>query len=322
MQAIVQSRFGEPESVLGLKETEAPAVGDGEVLVRVQAASIHIGDVYAIKGVPYVMRPIFAMNRAKSRVPGTDVAGTVEAAGNGVTRLRPGDEVFGWGKGAFAEYVAVSEDNLAAKPANLTFEQAAAVGVSAFTALQALRDKGKVRPGQQVLIVGASGGVGTFAVQIAKELGAEVTGVCSTRNLDLVRSIGADHVTDYTDEDFTRGGSRYDLILDNVGNHSLSQTRRALTPEGMLLANGAPVGGWVGGLGRPMMATLSSLFVRRQGRTFVSLPTKEDLATLRELTEAVKVTPVIDRTYPLAEAPEALAHVGEGHNRGTTVIVV
>jgi len=322
MKAIVQKKFGSPDDVLELQEIDKPVVKDDEVLVRVHAASIHIGDSYGMRGVPYLMRPVFSLSRAKNRVPGTDIAGTVEAVGKSVTQLRPGDEVFGWCKGAFAEYVSVSEDALALKPANLTFEQAGAVGVSAFTALQALRDQGKVQPGQRVLITGASGGVGTFAVQIAKSLGVEVTGVCSTRNVDMVRSIGADQVIDYTQEDFTRNGQRYDLILDNVGNHSLSDTRRPLTPTGTLLANGAAVSGWVGGLGRPAKAFVLSLFVRQQGRPFVSLPNKEDLATLKELAEAGKVTPVIDRTYPLSETHEAMAHVGEGHAQGTTIITV
>ncbi len=322
MKAIVQKKFGSPDDVLELQEIDKPVVKDDEVLVRVHAASIHIGDSYGMRGVPYLLRPVFSLSRAKNRVPGTDIAGTVEAVGKSVTQLRPGDEVFGWCKGAFAEYVSVSEDALALKPANLTFEQAGAVGVSAFTALQALRDQGKVQPGQRVLITGASGGVGTFAVQIAKSFGAEVTGVCSTRNVDMVRSIGADQVIDYTQEDFTRNGQHYDLILDNVGNHSLADTRAALTPNGNLLANGAPVSGWVGGLGRPAKAFVLSLFVRQQGRPFVSLPNKEDLATLKELAEAGKVTPVIDRTYPLSETHEAMAHVGEGHAQGTTIITV
>ncbi len=322
MKAIVQKKFGSPDDVLELQEIDKPVVKDDEVLVRVHAASIHIGDSYGMRGVPYLLRPVFSLSRAKNRVPGTDIAGTVEAVDKSVTQLRPGDEVFGWCKGAFAEYVSVSEDALALKPANLTFEQGAAVGVSAFAALQALRDHGKVQPGQMVLITGASGGVGTFAVQIANAFGAQVTGVCSTRNVDMVRSIGADHVIDYTQEDFTQSGQRYDLILDNVGNHSLADTRAALTPNGTLLANGAPVSGWVGGLGRPAKAFVLSLFVRQQGRPFVSLPNKEDLATLKELAEAGKVTPVIDRTYPLSETHEAMAHVGEGHAQGTTIITV
>ena len=237
-------------------------------------------------------------------------------------RLQPGDEVFGSCKGAFAEYASTSQDRLAVKPANLTFEQAAAVGVSAFTALQALRDHGNVQPGQKVLVTGASGGVGTFAVQIAKSFGAEVTAVCSTRNVDMVRSIGADHVIDYTQEDFTQSAERYDLILDNIGNHSLSETRRALTPNGTLLANGTSISGWFGGLGHVLKAMIVSLFVSQQGRPFVSFPTKEDLATLKELAEAGKIRPVIDRRYPLNETPEAIGHVAEGHAQGTTLITI
>ena len=322
MKAIVQDKYGSPDDVLELNEIDRPVFKDDELLVRVHAASIHIGDSHGIKGVPYVMRPVFSMARAKNRVPGTDIAGTVEAVGKSVTQLQAGDEVFGSCKGAFAEYASTSQDRLAVKPANLTFEQAAAVGVSAFTALQALRDHGNVQPGQKVLVTGASGGVGTFAVQIAKSFGAEVTAVCSTRNVDMVRSIGADHVIDYTREDFTESGQQYDLILDNVGNHSLSDARAALTPNGTLLANGAPVSGWVGGLGRPAKAFVLSWFVSQQRRPFVSLPNKEDLATLKELAEADKVTPVIDRTYPLSETPEAVGHVGEGHAQGKTIITV
>jgi NADPH:quinone reductase-like Zn-dependent oxidoreductase len=320
MKAIVQDRYGSPNDVLDLKEIDKPVVKDDEVLVQVRAAAVAIGDSHGIRGVPYVMRPMFSLMRAKNRVPGTDIAGTVKAVGTGVTQFQPGDEVFGSCKGAFAEYVSVPEDSLALKPANLTFEQASAVGVSAFTALQALRDQGKVQPGQKVLITGASGGVGTFAVQIAKAFGAEVTGVCSTRNVEMVRSIGADHVIDYTQEDFTEGEQRYDLILDNVGNHSLSDTRRALAPTGTLLANGASMSGWVGGLNYFIGAFALSLFVRQQGRPFVSMPNPEDLAALKDLVETGKVIPIIDRTYPLSQTPDAMAHVGDGHAQGKTII--
>jgi NADPH:quinone reductase-like Zn-dependent oxidoreductase len=322
MNAIVQDGFGSPSDVLELKEIGNPVVKDDEVLVRVLAASVHISDSHMIRGVPYVMRPVFSLSRAKSGVPGSDIAGIVEEVGESVTNLGPGDEVFGWCKGAFAEHVSVSQDALALKPTKFTFEQAAAVGVSAFTALQGLRDHGKVQPGQKVLITGASGGVGTFAVQIAKSYGAEVTGVCSTRNVDMVRSLGADHVIDYTQEDFTRGGRVYDLILDNVGNHSLSETRAALVPGGTLLANGAPVSGWVGGLGHVTGAFASSLFVRQQARPFVSMPNREDLAALKDLAESGKITPVIDKTYPLDHTADAVAHVGAGHSQGKTVIRV
>ena len=271
-------------------------------------------------GSPYVMRMATGLRRPKNRVPGTDIAGTVEAVGKDVKGLRPGDDVFGWCTGAFAEYASASEDHFVLKPANLTFEQAAAVGVSATTALQLLRDDGHVQPGQKVLINGASGGVGTFAVQIAKALGAEVTGVCSTKNLELVRSIGADHVIDYTKEDFRQGGPRYDLILDNVGDHSMSATRRALAPDGTLLSNG---GGHAGGaLGRVIRLAIVSMFVRQQGKPSVKFQNRADLLVLKELVEAGKVTPVIDETYPLRETPRAIGHVGEGHARGTVVIAL
>jgi NADPH:quinone reductase-like Zn-dependent oxidoreductase len=322
MEAVVQSAFGLPADVLALKEIDTPEFADDEVLVRVHAASVHIGDSHMTRGVPYALRPVFSMNKAKNRVPGSDIAGTVEAVGKSVTLLAPGDQVFGWCKGAFAEYVSTSETALALKPANLTFEKASAVGTSAFTALQALRDQGRLQAGQHVLITGASGGVGTFAVQIAKALGAEVTGVCSTRNVDMVRSIGADHVIDYTQEDFTTGSQRYDLILDNVGNHSLSDTRQALKPNGLLMANGSPISGWFGGLGHIAASFFVSLFKRQQGRPFVSMPNAEDLATLRGFVEAGNVTPIIDRTYPLSKTSEAIAHVGEGHSQGKTIVTM
>jgi NADPH:quinone reductase-like Zn-dependent oxidoreductase len=253
-------------------------------------------------------------------VPGTDVAGTVEVVGKDVQRLRAGDEVFGWCAGAFAEYARATEDHFIQKPAGLTFEQAAAVGVSASTALQLLRDDGKVQPGQKVLINGASGGVGTFAVQIAKAFGAEVTGVCSTKNVDMVRSIGADHVIDYTHEDFTDAADGYDLILDNVGNHSMARTRRALTPTGTLISNG---GGHADGkLGRTVRALLVSMFVRQQASPTVKTQNHDDLVVLKGLVEAGKVRPVIDGTYPLSETPGAIDRVAGGHARGTVVITV
>ena len=321
MKAIVQDRYGKPEAVLGLQEIAKPAVKDGEVLVRVHAASIHVGDWLVVTGVPYIARP--AYGKPKGRVPGTDVAGTVEAVGNGVTGLRPGDEVFGWCTGAFAEYASAPADHFVAKPANLTFEQAAAVGVSASTALQLLRDQGKIKPGQKVLINGASGGIGTFAVQIAKAFGAEVTGVCSTRNVEMVRSIGADHVIDYTREDFTRNGHRFDFILDNVANHSLSDTRRVLTPSGKLQSNNGTSGGrWFGSIGTVLKSASVSMFVRRQLGLAIKFANRADLLVLKELIEAGKITPVIDATYTLSDTGKALAHVGEGHARGTVVISV
>jgi len=321
MKAIVQDRYGKPEAVLGLQEIAKPAVKDGEVLVRVHAASIHVGDWLVVTGVPYIARP--AYGKPKGRVPGTDIMGTVEAVGNGVTGLRPGDEVFCWCTGAFAEYASAPADHFVAKPANLTFEQAAAVGVSASTALQLLRDQGKVKPGQKVLINGASGGIGTFAVQVAKAFGAEVTGVCSTRNVEMVRSIGADHVIDYTREDFTRNGHRFDFILDNVANHSLSDTRRVLTPSGKLQSNNGTSGGrWFGTIGTVLKSATVSMFERRQLGPAIKFANRADLLVLKELIEAGKITPVIDATYALTDTGKALAHVGEGHARGTVVISV
>jgi NADPH:quinone reductase-like Zn-dependent oxidoreductase len=324
MQAIVQHTYGEPQKVLSLQEVDKPVVKDDEVLVRVHAASIHVGDWLLVRGVPYVLRLFTGLRRPKNSVPGTDVAGTVAAVGKDVTQLRVGDEVFGWCAGAFAEYVCAKADHFVAKPANLTFAQAAAVGTSAATALQVLRDEGKIQPGQRVLINGASGGVGTFAVQIAKALGASVTGVCSTSNVDMVRSLGADHVIDYTREDFTQGEQRYDFILDNVANHSLSATRRALTPTGRVQSNGGghASGRWVGPLGNVIKVAAVSLFVRQQLGPSVKFQNRADLLALKELLEAGKITPVIDGTYPLSEAPEALVHVGDGHARGTVVITL
>lgn len=322
MKAIVQTKFGPARDVLKPTEVETPAPGKGEVLVKVHAASIHIGDFYTIAGLPYVMRPMFAALRAKNRVPGMDIAGTVEAVGDEVAQLHQGDEVFGSYKGAFAEYACFPEQSLALKPDNLTFEQASTLGVSALTALQALRDQGNVESGQKVLITGASGGVGTFAVQIAKALGAEVTGVCSTRNMEMVRSIGADHVIDYTQDDFTEGDRRYDFILDNVGSRSMADTRRALNATGTLLTNGARVGGWFGGLTDPIKALASSLFVRGQCRPFVSTCKPEDLAELKELVEAGKLTPILDQTYPLEQTAEAVTHVSERHTQGKTTITL
>ena len=319
MQAIVQDRYGSAE-VLQARDIKRPEIADDEVLVRVHAASIHIGDWVLMTGVPYVMRMMTGLGKPKNRVPGTDIAGTVEAVGPQVKSLRPGDEVFGWCTGAFAEYASAPEDQFVKKPANLTFEQAAAIGVSATTALQLLRDDAKVQAGQKVLINGASGGVGTFAVQIAKALGAEVTGVCSTRNVELVRSIGADHVIDYTGEDFREGTERYDLILDNVGDRSMSDTRRALTPSGTLISNG---GGHAGGkLGRVIRNNLASMFVRQQARPSLKTQNRADLVALGELVEAGKVTPVIGGTYAMDQTAEAIGHIAAGHARGTLVIAV
>ena len=319
MKAITQDRYGSAET-LRLSDIPTPQIGDGEVLVRVHAASVHLGDWILMTGSPFVMRLATGLRRPKDPVPGTDVAGTVEAVGRDVQRLRPGDEVFGWSTGAFAEYVRGAEDHFVHKPAALTFEQAAAVGVSASTALQLLRDDGRVRPGQKVLVNGASGGVGTFAVQIAKAFGAEVTGVSSTKNVDLVRSIGADHVIDYTREDFTSGSRRYDLILDNVGNHPMARVRRALAPSGTLISNG---GGHADGkLGRTIRAMFASIVVRQQARPTVKTQNHGDLIALKALVEAGSVTPVIDGTYPLSQTAKAIERVATGRARGTIVVSV
>ncbi len=319
MKAIVQVRYGPPD-VLELKDVDKPLPGDDEVLVRVHAAAVNIGDWHLLRGVPYVVRLVSGVLKPKRQIPGLDIAGVVEAAGRGVKQFRPEDEVFGWCKGAFAEYACAAESNLLAKPATLSFEQSATVGDSALTALAAVRDQGKVQPGQSVLINGASGGVGTFAVQIAKSFGAKVTGVCSTDNVDMIRSIGADQVIDYTKEDFSATGQRYDVMLDLVGTRSLSDCRQVLTPRGTYVVVGVrDVGRWFG-LGRQTKALLLSPFVRQRIRVFVVRHNRKDLAVLKELVEAGKVTPVLDRRYPLGDVPEALRYQGEGHTRGKIVI--
>ena len=321
MKAIVQARYGSPD-VLQLKDADKPAVQDDEVLVRVRAAAVNIGDWHLLRGMPYVVRLVAGPRRPRREIPGLDIAGQVETVGANVQQFRPGDEVFGWCKGAFAEYACAPASNLLPKPSNLTLEQSAAVGDSAFTALAAVRDQGKVQPGHRVLINGASGGVGTFAVQIAKAFGANATGVCSTSNLDLVRSIGADQVIDYTREDFVQIGQRYDVMLDLVGSRSLSDCRRALTPRGTYVVVGVKdMGRWLG-LGRQFKALLLSPFVRQRMRVFVVRHNSEDLAVLKELVEAGKVVPVIDRRYALSDVPEALRYQGEGHARGKSVIAL
>lgn len=321
MKAIVQSRYGSPD-LLRLEEVDRPVVKDDQVLVRVHAAAVNIGDWHLLRGMPYVLRLVSGPRKPKREIPGMDIAGQVEAVGGNVKQVRPGDEVFGWCTGAFAEYACATEKNLLPKPPNLTFEQSAAVGDSAFTALAAVRDQGKVRAGQRVLVNGASGGVGTFAVQIAKSFGANVTGVCSTRNLDMVRSIGADQVIDYTKEDFTQSAEPYDLMLDLVGNRALSDCRRALTPRGTYVLVGVKdMGRWFG-LGRQFKALSLSPFVGQRMRVFVVRHNKEDLALLKELVEAEKIAPVIDRRFALSDVPDALRYQGEGHPQGKIVIVV
>ena len=322
MKAIVQDRYGSAD-VLRLRDIDRPELGNDDVLVRVLAAGVDPGVWHLMTGLPYLVRLGFGLRAPKTPVRGMDVAGRVEEVGENVTQFEVGDEVFGTCNGSFAEYARATEDKLALKPANLSFEQAAAVPVSACTALHALRDSGEVRAGQKVLIVGASGGVGTFAVQLAKAFGAQVTGVCSTTKLELVRSIGADQVIDYTRDDFSQMGQRYDLILDIAGNRSLSLLRSALTPEGTLVIVGGEGGGpWLGGTDRQIRALILSPFVRHNLRNFISVENKGDLLVLKELIESGKVTPVIDRTYPLREAPDAIRYLEDGHARGKVVIKV
>jgi NADPH:quinone reductase-like Zn-dependent oxidoreductase len=323
MKAIVQDTYGSTD-VLELRDIDRPEIADDEVLVRVHAAGVARGVWHVMTGLPYPIRIAgYGLRAPKTPVPGTDVAGVVEAVGQDVTRFQPGDEVFGIGKGAFAEYARAPENKLAPKPANLTFEQAAVVPVSGLTALQGLRDHARVEPGQKVLIIGASGGVGTFAVQLAKAFGAEVTAVCSTTKVDMVRSLGADHVIDYTRDDFAEGEQRYDVILDIGGNPSLSRLRRALAPKGTLVIVGGETGGrWLGGTDRQLRALLLSRFVDQKLMTFIAKENHEDLIVLKELIESGKITPVIDRTYPLTEAPQAIRYLEQGHARGKVVITV
>ena len=322
MQAITYHRYGPPE-VLELETVDLPALGDDEVLVRVRAASVNPRDWHYLRGLPYIMRPI-GLRIPKDGGLGSDMAGQVEAVGRAVTRFRPGDEVYAFVlAGGFAEYARVPENVLGPKPANLSFEQAAAVPLAALTALQGLRDHGRVQPGQHVLIIGASGGVGTFAVQLAKLFGAEVTGVCSTRNLELVRSLGADHVIDYTREDFAGNGRRYDLVFQLAGTRSPAAIRRALTPRGrLILSSGESSGRWVGPMDRIVKAAALSPFVPQTLAPFEAKQSRDDLQVLKDLIEAGKLTPVIDRTYPLRETPEALRYLEKGHARGKVVITV
>jgi NADPH:quinone reductase-like Zn-dependent oxidoreductase len=325
MTALVQDRYGSaPEGLFRLAEIDRPTVSDDEVLVRVHAASVDRGTWHIMAGLPYPIRLAgFGLRRPKYANPGRSLAGTVEAVGGGVAGFAPGDGVFGMSTGTFAEYAAARPGKLAPKPATLSFDQAAAVPVSGCTALQAVRDHGRVRAGQKVLIIGASGGVGSFAVQIATAFGAEVTGVCSTANVDMVRSLGADAVIDYTCEDFAAGGNRYDVILDIGGNARLSRLRRVLTPRGRLvIVGGETRGRLLGGSGRQIRAQLLSPFVRQQLGTFVASENAADLGALRELIEAGTLAPAIDRSYPLAEAPAAIRHLLDGHARGKLVISV
>jgi len=322
MKGIVHCDYGSPD-VLRLEDVEKPAPADDQVLVKVRAASVNPLDWHFMRGTPYVARAEMGLRKPKDTRLGVDFAGTVASVGGKVTRFKPGDEVFGGSSGAFAEYLSVREGRAVAhKPGNLTFEQAAAVPVAALTALQGLRDEGKLQPGQKVLINGASGGVGTFAVQIAKFLGAEVTGVCSTRNVEMVRSLGADQVIDYTREDFTQSGQRYDLILDNVGNRSLRECRRALTPKGRYVMVGGPAGRWIDPLPRALGALLLSRFVTQDMGMFVARLNREDLTVLGDLLQAGRLVPVIDRRYRLSEVPAAIRYLEEGHARGKVLITL
>jgi len=325
MKAIVYSDYG--LSNLKLENIEKPVPNDDQILVKVRAASINPYDWHFVEGTPYIMRMMgVGLRKPKDIQLGVDFAGTVEAVGKNVTQFKPGDEVFGGRGGAFAEYVCRRADGaVALKPANLTFEQAASVNIAGITALQALRDKGNVQPGQKVLINGASGGVGTFAVQIAKSFGAAVTGVCSTRNVDLVRSLGADHVIDYTKEDFAKGTERYDVILDNVPNHSLSECRRILTPNGkyVMIGGGGPNDSrWVGPFGRVIKTMVLSPFTSQKMGMMMADANGKDLTILADMMQSGKLKPVIDRTYKLNEVQAAIAYVEEGHARGKVVITV
>ena len=322
MRAITQSRYGTvPEDVMRLDHVDRPGIGDDEVLIEVRAAGVDRGTWHVMAGQPYLMRLALGFRGPRNRVPGLDVAGTVVATGPGVTRFAVGDEVFGIARGSFAEYAVAREAKLARKPAALTFAQAAALAVSGLTALQGLRDAGRIQAGQKTLVVGASGGVGTYAVQLAKSFGAEVTGVCSTAKADLVRSIGADHVIDYTREDFADGRQRYDLILDIGGSSRLSRLRRALTPRGTLVITGGEGAKWTG-VGRQLRALMLSPLVGQRLTMYVSRHRRADIETLSRLIEAGQVTPVIGRTYRLSDASAAIRHLAEGHAQGKIAITI
>jgi NADPH:quinone reductase-like Zn-dependent oxidoreductase len=322
MKAIAYDKYGSFD-VLALRDIDKPAVKENEVLVRVRAVSLQIGDCFGVRGAPYMMRMYTGLLKPKWGVPGFDFAGQVEAMGNGARQFKAGDEVFGSSQAACAEYAVAREDQLVPKPAGLSLEEAAAIPTAALTALRGLRDVGKVQVGQKVLINGASGGVGHFAVQIAKALlGAEVTGVCSTKNVEMVRSIGADHVIDYRKEDFTQGGKRYDVILDNVENRSLSDVRRVLTPSGTLVLNSGTGARGIGMLVRLAKPLVLSPFSRQSLRRYLVKPNQADLVFLRDLAEAGKLRPVIDRTYPLSETAAALAYIEAGHAAGKVVVTM
>ena len=319
MRAIQHDRYGALDT-LRLRDIAPPAIGDDQVLVQVQAAGLHIGDCFGIRGTPLPVRAVTGLFQPRPGIPGRDVAGRIVAIGKHVTQFQPGDEVFGECPGACAEYTSATPDKLALKPANLRFVQAAALPTSALAALHALRDVGKVAPGQRILINGASGGIGTFAVQIAKSLGAEVTGVCSTPNVAMLHAIGADHVIDYTRDDFNGAGQHYDLLLDNVENRSLADCRRALRPEGMLILNSGTGAQGFAFMQRLIQPLLMSPFISHTLRRYLSVPNHRDLVVLKELAELGHVTPVIDQIYPLSQTAAALAHIETGHARGKVVV--
>ncbi|CAA9250500.1 MAG: Bifunctional protein: zinc-containing alcohol dehydrogenase; quinone oxidoreductase (NADPH:quinone reductase); Similar to arginate lyase [uncultured Chthoniobacterales bacterium] len=321
MQAVVYRDYGSPD-VLKLETIAKPVPTDAQVLVKVRAASVNPLDWHFMRGEPRIMRIESGLRKPKGMRMGVDFSGLVEAVGKNVTQFKPGDEVFGGRTGSFAEYVVIAEQFLIPKPQNISFEQAGAVQIAGLTALQGLRDSGKLQPGQKVLINGASGGVGTFAVQIAKTLGAEVTGVCSTRNVDMVRSLGADHVIDYTKEDFTKGSARYDVVLDLVGNHGLLAVRRALTAEGKYVMIGGPAGGWIAPMDTVLRASLLSMVVKQEMGFMMSKLNRDDLMLLRDLMAGGKVTPVIDKTYPLSQTRDAVAYQETGRARGKVVITM
>ncbi len=321
MKAVVRHEYGPPD-VLRIEDVEKPAPADDEVLVRVRAASLNPLDWHYMRGAPYIVRAMTGLRRPKVARLGADLAGRVEAVSRSVTRFRPGDEVYGMGRSAFAEYACAPESRLAPKPSRLTFDQAAAVPVAGCTALQALREKGRLQGGQTVLVNGAAGGVGTFAVQIAKSFGADVTGVCSTRNVDMVRSLGADDVVDYTREDFTAGERRYDLIVDCMGNHPFSALRRVLSPTGIYVVVGGSDSGWLGGLVLDLLRTARSRFVSQKFIMMLARVDGPSLAALTELIEAKKVVPVIDRRFALDEVAEGIRYLEEGHARGKVVVTV
>jgi NADPH:quinone reductase-like Zn-dependent oxidoreductase len=321
MKAIIYHTYGSPD-VLHYEEAATPTPGENEVLIQVRAAAVNPMDWHFLRGQPYLIRMMTGLRRPQDTRLGIDVAGRVEAVGKNVTQFKPGDAVFGTCRGAFAEYACAAESALVLKPEQVTFAQAASAPVAALTALQGLRDKGRLQPGQKVLINGAAGGVGTFAVQIARLFGAEVTGVCSTRNVDLVRSLGAAQVIDYTQENFTKRRERYDLLFDCMGNHSLNACRRVLHPQGTYVMIGGPAEGWFGPLSRLLPTLLASRLVSQHLTALLTNPNQAGLTLLRELLATGKVIPVIDKRYPLREVPEALRHLGTGHARGKVVIMM